>query len=98
MLKVEVSKTSRTTATIFLVLAVLLIVVSAYTPQRNLSITQRDPVSAAPPTPPTAQVSISRNVTDHSIQPVTQLNFTVNIANSSPLKGLNLYVSFYPIV
>src|SRR5260370_3658593 len=59
---------------------------------------QRDPVAAAPHTPPTAQVSISRNVTDHSIQPGTQLNFTVNIANSPPLKGFNVYVSFDPRV
>ena len=94
----EVSKTSQRTATIFLILAVLLVVVSAYTAQRNLSIPQHDPVFAPPPTAPTAQVSISHNVTDHSIQSGTQLNFTVTIANSPPLKGFNVYVSFDPNV
>jgi len=95
---VEVSKTSQRTATIFLILTVLLVGVSAYTEQRNLSIPQHDPVSAPPPAAPTAQVSISHNVTDPSIQPGTQLNFTVTIANSPPLKGFNVYVSFDPNV
>ena len=94
----EVSKTSQRTATIFLILSVLLIVVSAYAAQRSLSIPQHDPVSAPPPTTPTAQVSISHNVTDHSIQSGTQLNFTVTIANSPPLNGFNVYVSFDPRV
>ena len=94
----EVSKTSQRTATIFLILSVLLIVVSAYAAQRSLSIPQHDPVSAPPPTTPTAQVSISHNVTDHSIQSGTQLNFTVTIANSPPLNGFNVYVSFDPKV
>jgi len=95
---VEVSKTSQRTATIFLILAVLLVSVSAYTAQRNPSNPHHDPVSAPPPTTPTAQVSISHNVTDPSIQAGTQLNFTVTIANSPPLKGFNVYVSFDPRV
>lgn len=94
----EVSKTSRRTATIFLILAVLLVVLSAYSAQRNLSIPQHDPVFAPPPTAPTAKVSISHNVTDPSVQPGTQLNFNVTIANSPPLNGFNVYVSFDPRV
>lgn len=93
----EVSKTSQRTAKIFLILTVLLVGISAYTAQRNLSIPQHDPVSA-PPANPTAQVSISPNVTDHSIPSGTQLNFTVTIANSPPLKGFNVYVSYDPKV
>ena len=93
----EVSKTSRRTAGIFLILAFLLTVASVYGAQRNLSIPQHNPVSA-PPATPTAQVSISHNVTDASIQAGTQLNFTVTIANSPPLNGFNVYVSFDPRV
>ncbi len=48
--------------------------------------------------PPTLVSIDPGNVTDASIKPGTQLNFTVNIANSPPLNGFNVYVSFDPRV
>jgi len=48
--------------------------------------------------PPTLVSIAPGNVTDASIKPGTQLNFTVNIANSPPLIGFNVYVSFDPRV
>ena len=48
--------------------------------------------------PPTLVSIDPGNVTNASIKPGTRLNYTVNIANSPPLNGFNVYVSFDPRV
>lgn len=93
----EVSKTSaQKLAIIFLALAILLLLTTPPTAQTNMTAPHPNHIAQSPPV--TAQVSITPNVTDTSIRPGTQLNFTVSIANSPPLNGFNVYVKFDPRV
>jgi PKD repeat protein len=95
----------KTSVTILLILTISTIAISASTLHNESSITNPVPVKAQPANaisavspPVNAQVSITPNVTEVSIKPGTQLNYTVSIANSPPLNGFNVYVSFDPRV